>query len=184
MQTGVVSTLPHMLSGRFGVSFGLASSVGTLGMVLNTVGCLAVGPLLNRGTSTLTVSMIGVVLAVAGGIALYLPGSAFALAVVASSVFFLGTGIVVGLWALLPQVAPQPTCLGATSGLVTQIVLWGVLFGPPAAFAAAASRDWTRPVLNIVTAGAACLLLLWLVIRRIRSPTTSDGTAPLIEATR
>jgi len=182
MQTGVVSTLPHMLSGRFGVSIGLASSIGTLGMIFNTIGALAVGPLLNRGTGALTVSVLGVLLALIGGIALYVPGPAFALAATASSVFFLGTGIIVGLWALLPRVAPKPSCVGATSGLVTQIVLWGVLFGPPAAFAAAASGDWTRPVANIVIGGVACLLLLWLVIRRIRGSDTADGTAPLVQA--
>ncbi len=182
MQTGVVSTLPHMLSGRFGVSIGLASSIGTLGMIFNTVGALAVGPLLNRGTGALAVSVLGVLLALAGGIALYVPGVAFALAVTASSVFFLGTGIIVGLWALLPRVAPNPSCVGATSGLVTQIVLWGVLFGPPAAFAAAASGDWTRPIVNLVIGGVACLLLLWWVIRRIRSSDTADGTAPLAQA--
>jgi predicted MFS family arabinose efflux permease len=182
MQTGVVSTLPHMLAGRFGVSFGLASAIGTLGMVFNTIGALAVGPLLNRGTSALAVSVLGVLLALIGGIALYVPGPAFALAVAASSVFFLGTGIIVGLWALLPRIAPSPSSVGATSGLVTQIVLWGVLFGPPAAFAAAAADDWTRPVANLVIGGVACLLLLWLVIRRIRRSDTSDGTATLVQA--
>lgn len=182
MQTGVVSTLPHMLSGRFGVSIGLASSIGTLGMIFNTIGALAVGPLLNRGTGALTVSALGVLLALIGGITLYVPGPAFALAATASSAFFLGTGVIVGLWALLPRVAPTPSCVGATSGLVTQIVLWGVLFGPPAAFAAGASGDWTRPVANIVIGGVACLLLLWLVIRRIRGSDTADGTATLVQA--
>lgn len=177
MQTGVVSTLPHMLAGRFGVSIGLASSIGTLGMVFNTVGALAVGPLLNRGTGAFTVSVIGVLLALIGGIALYVPGSAFTFAAGASCLFFFGAGIIVGLWALLPRVAPKPSCIGATSGLVTQIVLWGVLFGPPAAFAAAGG-DWTRPVTNLVIAGLTCLLLMWLVIRNIRGTEAARVRAP------
>jgi predicted MFS family arabinose efflux permease len=167
MQTGVVSTLPHMLAGRFHVSIGLASSIGTLGMVFNTVGCLAVGPLLNRGTGAFAVTLLGVALALLGGVALYVPGPEFAVAAAASSLFFLGTGIIVGLWALLPRVAPRPDCIGATSGLVTQLVLWGVLFGPPAAFAAAGGGDWTRPVVNLVAAGCLCALLIWLVVRQV-----------------
>ena len=98
MQTGVVSTLPHMLAARFGVSIGVASSIGTLGMIFNIVGAVAVGPLLNRGTGAFAVSALGVVLALAGGIALYVPGPAFAFAAGASSVLFLGAGILVGLW--------------------------------------------------------------------------------------
>ena len=167
VQTGVVSTLPHMLSGRFGVSMALASSIGTLGMVINTLGCLAVGPLLNRSVAPRSIATLGIVLALAGGVALYYPGSAFAFTVAASSVFFLGAGIVVGLWALMPRTAPAPTSIGATSGLVTQITLWGVLFGPPAAFAAQASGDWTRPVTNVVIACVLCLSLLWILTRRL-----------------
>ncbi len=182
MQTGVVSTLPHMLAPRFGVSFGVASSIGTLGMIFNTIGALAVGPLLNRGTGAFAVSVLGVLLALIGGIALYVPGPAFAFAAGASCLFFFGSGIIVGLWALLPRVAPTPSCIGATSGLVTQLVLWGVLFGPPAAFAAAAGGDWTRPVANIVIAGGACLLLLWLVIRRIRSAEAAGGTVAAVRS--
>ena len=48
-------------------------------------------------------------------------------------VFMLGCGMLVGLWALLPVVAPSAQTLGATSGLITQITLVGVLVGPPAA---------------------------------------------------
>ena len=64
---------------------------------------------------------------------------------------------------------------------MTQFVLWGVLFGPPSAFAAAASGEWTRPVANIVISGSICLLLLWLVIRRIRSAEAANGAAPAVQ---
>ncbi|MDE2251830.1 MAG: MFS transporter [Gammaproteobacteria bacterium] len=184
LQTGVVSTLPHMLSGRFGVSLGAASSIGTLGMVVNTLGCLAVGPMLNRSIAPLRVATLGILLALVGGVALYYPGPAFALAVAASSVFFLGSGIVVGLWALMPRTAPAPTSIGATSGLVTQITLWGVLFGPPAAFAAQASGQWTRPATNVVVACILCLALLWVLARRLGDAGSPGAATRPAEAAR
>jgi hypothetical protein len=59
--------------------------------------------------------------------------------IVASWLFTFGSGLLVGMWALLPRVAPSSRSIGATSGLVTQVTLIGVLFGPPAVFMAQAS---------------------------------------------
>ncbi len=164
VQTGIVSTLPHLLSGRYGVSIGAASAVGTLGMVLNAAGCLIVGPLLNRKTPPLGIAAVGVICTVSGGIAIGATFAHFYSAVLVSCLFFLGAGLIVGLWALLPRVAPNRQSIGATSGLVTQITLWGVLFGPPMAFAAQAGGQWTREGANIIIAGLAILICIWLVV--------------------
>ena len=163
VQTGIVSTLPHLLSGRYAVSIGAASSVGTLGMVFNAVGCLVVGPMLNRRVHPLAVAAGGVACTISGGLALGVSFAHFSTAVTVSCLFFFGAGLIVGLWALLPLVAPSRQSLGATSGLVTQITLWGVLFGPPMAFAAQAAGQWTREGANIVIAGLAILLCIWAV---------------------
>jgi hypothetical protein len=53
-----------------------------------------------------------------------------------------------------------------------------VLFGPPAAFAAQATHDWTRQGTNIVIAGALCLLLLWLVTRGLPAAASGHGAVP------
>jgi MFS transporter, DHA1 family, inner membrane transport protein len=165
VQTGIVSTLPQMLMGRYGVSTELASSVGTLGMFSNIAGCLLMGRLLNRGLAPLTLACCSVLLTIAAGLGLYAATYPFALAVSLALLYFLGSGLVVGLWALLPSVAPTPASRGATSGLVTQLTLWGVLFGPPAAFAAQ-SAGAHRQMLNIAVAMLLCLLLLWMPGRR------------------
>ena len=89
---------------------------------------------------------------------------------------FLGAGLVVGLWALLPAVAPTPTSRGAASGLVTQVTIWGVLFGPPAAFAAQGA-DGDREILNIVVALVLCALMLWFVIQRVEAGLKSNVLA-------
>jgi len=175
LQTGVASTLPHILPHRFAVSAGFAASVVTIGMILNLAGCLAVGPLLNRGASAFGVALLGVALTAAGGVALYVPGLGVTLVFAAACVFFLGSGVVVGLWALLPKVAPNPAAIGATSGLVTQLVLWGVLFGPPGAFALLSS-DWMQQSAVVLLACFLCLGLLWLVTRdSIAAPSASSS---------
>jgi hypothetical protein len=84
-------------------------------------------------------------------------------------VFFFASGLIAGLWALLPQVAPGRESMGATSGIVTQVTLFGVLFGPPAAFAAQAGGGWTGEIVNVAIACTAMLLLLWLVISKFSS---------------
>ncbi len=169
LQTGVASTLPHVLPDRFAVSPGFAASVVTIGMTLNLIGCLAVGPMLNRRAGAFSIALLGVALTAFGGFAMYVPGLSLTLVSAAACVFFLGSGVVVGLWALLPKVAPSPAAIGATSGLVTQLVLWGVLFGPPAAFGLLAS-GWMLQCVTVLIACALCLGLFRLVTRESAAP--------------
>ena len=164
VQTGVVSTLPQFLTQRYGMSFGLASSIGTLGMLCNVAGCLSMGPLLNRAVPLMRLALVSVGVALISALALALAPLPLWVAVATALVFFFGSGLVVGFWALLPQVAPTPAARGATSGLVTQLTLWGVLFGPPAAFAV--NGVGTQQAVNVVGALMGCLLLLGAVIRR------------------
>jgi predicted MFS family arabinose efflux permease len=170
VQTGVVSTLPHLLSSRYGVSIAEASSIGTLGMLLNILGCLSVGPMLNRGVRPLSISIGGVCFTIGAGATLGLSLPGFGAAAALSCAFFFGAGVIVGLWALLPIVAPSRQSLGATSGLVTQLTLWGVLFGPPAAFAAEAGGQWLPEARNIVIASLAIVLCIWLVVHKLAHP--------------
>jgi hypothetical protein len=176
IQTGLLSILPQILMSRYGITIGLAASVGTLGMLFKTAGCLAGGPLLNRGTSPISIAAVGVSLVIAGGVVLVVQPPTFLLAVVVSSVFFFGSGLVVGLWALVPSVAPNAQCLGAVSGVVTQVAIWGVLFGAPAAFAAQAAGGWMLEAAGIIVASGVILLCTWLVVSRFqRASSPLDG---------
>jgi MFS transporter, DHA1 family, inner membrane transport protein len=166
VQTGIVSTLPQMLASQQGLSIGMAHAVATIGMVCNVIGCLCMGQMLNRGLPKMVVAIGSVLVTAVAGIGTYLEGMTAAVTVVLALVFFFSSGLLVGLWALLPAVAPTPTSRGATSGLVTQLTIWGVLFGPPAAFAAQAGGGRDREMLNIIVALLLCALMLWVVIRR------------------
>jgi MFS family permease len=179
IQTGIVSTLPHKLMALYHVGFPVASSVITLGMLFNIIGCLVVGPLMNRGVGAWSISVAGVLGVLVGGVAVGrdLPGLQAAGAL--ACLFFFSSGLIAGLWALLPHVAPGRHTLGATSGLVTQITLLGVLFGPPAAFAAQAGGDWSREGVNVAIAALVGLLLLYLVIHRFCATDTQGGGEPV-----
>jgi MFS transporter, DHA1 family, inner membrane transport protein len=102
-------------------------------MLINIVGALSVGALLNRAVRALTIGVAGVMLCGLACSGLVLVPTGFPQAMAMNCVFMLGCGLLVGLWALLPLVAPSAQTLGATSGLITQITLVGVLFGPPTA---------------------------------------------------
>jgi predicted MFS family arabinose efflux permease len=165
VQTGIISTLPHVLTAKYAVSFALASSIGTLGMVSNIAGCLSMGRLLNSGYSTVKLAYASAALSLAAALVFCLATLPFWAAAAAAIMFFYGAGLVVGFWALLPAVAPHPAARGATSGLVTQLTLWGVLFGPPVAFVTLGNAP--QQAVNAIAAWVACAALLFFVARRV-----------------
>ena len=167
MQTGVLSVLPRLLTSHYGVGIGVAASIGTLGMMFKAAGCLAGGPLLNRRIAPLAIATVGALLALSGGVAIGFLLPSFSVAVVMSSVFFFGAGLVVGLWALVPAVAPSVQCMGAASSVVTQVAIWGVLLGPPAAFAAQSHGGWTWQAAGIMVACALIVLCIGLVTGKL-----------------
>jgi len=163
VQTGIVTTLPQVLAARYGVSIPMGSGVGTIGMLFNTAGCLLMGPLFNRGIPVLTLVTSSVLLTAATAVGVHLAGLPLAASVAVAWLFFFGSGLIVGFWALLPSAAPSPQSRGAASGLVAQLTHFGVLFGPPAAFAAMGVP--VRQYGNTIAALAACAALLWMVVR-------------------
>jgi len=84
--------------------------------------------------------------------------------------------MLVGLWALLPRVAPSAQTLGATSGLITQVTLVGVLFGPPAALFSLSQGPYGFLVFVAVSlAGSLIGLPIWLKTDNTISQGGSQG---------
>jgi predicted MFS family arabinose efflux permease len=177
LQTGITSILPGQLAGRYGISMGVAGGIVTLGMLANIAGSLTTGRLLNGGMTGLAVATWGVVVTLGGALGIFLINPALSATVLISLTYFLASGIVVGLWALMPRVAPSPKAVGATSGLVTQITLWGVLFGPPAAFGAMAGGGGARMAINAVAAMVVCLSAVALALHGQVSSADSTASA-------
>lgn len=163
LQTGFVATLPHLLAGSIGVTEAQVYSFGALAMLCNVAGAFFFGLLYNRGISPWRMGVCATLLCLLTGLGLILAPTGLAPAIVMNCGLMAGLGTLVGMWALLPTVAPSPQCFGATSGLITQVTLLGVLFGPPSAFAAGA---WgVHGLLAFLMIGIVLTLVAWPVWR-------------------
>lgn len=177
IQTGIMAALTVYLAKTFGVPIRTAAGVGTVAEVFVCVGCLSVGHLLKGGVGARLLASAGGVVALLGGIALYLPTTGFGGAVAAVCIFSLGIGLVNGLiWTMVPAAAPSLSTMGATSGLVAQATYLGVLLGPPAIFASFHESGWTVRIGFVLL--ATLLQLAPLPIWGRAQTRTSENGAP------
>jgi MFS transporter, DHA1 family, inner membrane transport protein len=135
LQTGFVALLPVMLGARLGVDQGVIHAFTLPAMACNIAGAFALGALHARGARGDVLGLGATALVVAAAVGLVMAPGSLGSALALDCALMLGLGVLVGMWALLPVVTPDPQSYGATSGMITQITLLGVLFGPPAAFA-------------------------------------------------
>ncbi|MDE1150525.1 MAG: MFS transporter [Azospirillaceae bacterium] len=187
LQTGIMAVLAPYLAKRYGVSEVLAQNCNVVAMAVNIAGCLLVGVLINRRVPAWLIGAVGTIVTGAGAAAIFAADLGFEGAVAASWVFTFGSGLLVGMWALLPVCAPSPSSAGATSGLVTQITLMGVLAGAPLAFSAMAAPT-PGPMLTFI--GLSLLINLaglpvWLRATALHAaPATAPGLRDVPAPTR
>jgi hypothetical protein len=136
------------------------------------VGAFSFGLLYNRGLKPWQMGLGAIGLCGVAGLGLIVAPTSLLPAILMNCALMFGLGILVGMWALLPAVTPSPATTGATSGLITQITLLGVLFGPPAAFHALHAG----PAMMMLFLGGALVASLagWPIWRR---PATADIAA-------
>jgi predicted MFS family arabinose efflux permease len=174
--TGIIATLGPYLAGRYGVGELEVQRWNVVAMIANMVGCLLVGRLLNRGVAAHIIGFCGIVLSATAAGLIFGVQIGSAGSITASWLFTFGCGLLVGMWALVPRCAPSPTSMGATSGLVTQLTLIGVLLGAPLAFMAQSGSTAAPMLTLIVIATLVCLAggaPIWL-----RSPSTRPSGLP------
>jgi MFS-type transporter involved in bile tolerance (Atg22 family) len=155
--TGIIATLGPYLAGRYGVGELEVQRWNVVAMIANMLGCLLVGRLLNRGVAAHVIGFCGIVLSAAAAGLIFGGQIGSAGSIAASWLFTFGCGLLVGMWALVPRCSPSPASMGATSGLITQLTLIGVLFGAPLAFMAQ-SGSTAAPMLALI--GVATLVCL------------------------
>lgn len=163
IQTGMIAVLASLLQMRIGATEVQVQSFGIVAMLLNMTGAFSVGMMLNRGVPAWAIGIAGAALTAVCTLLLRIVVADLTTAIVADCALLFGCGLLAGMWALLPRVAPSPQTLGATSGLVTQITLFGVLIGPPAAFTALSFGTFGFVVLiAAMLIGTACAVPVWL----------------------
>ena len=157
LQSGITASLAPYLARRYGISEFTVQYWSIAAMLANVAGSLLVGRQLNRGVRPQVLGYAGILLTVFTGCLMFgVPLGAMG-SIIAFCVFTFGSGLLVGMWALVPRCAPSPDSMGATSGVVTQLTLIGVLFGAPLAFASEAARESTPMLALIVVATLICI---------------------------
>ena len=154
LQTGLVAVLPALLAARLGVSQTVVQAFALPGMICNVVGAFGFGALRARGLGADRAGIAATLVVLVGAIGLCLSPGSLTAALMLDCLVMIGLGVLVGMWALLPAVVPDPSCYGAASGMITQITLLGVLLGPPLAFALSGS-DGRMITFILVGAGLA-----------------------------
>lgn len=175
LQTGIISTLAPWLSQRYNVPVVEVAHWNVMAMICNGIGCLLVGYLLNRGVRAVVIGCCGLLITGVPALAIYLLPLGFAVSIAASWLFMFGSGLLVGMWALAPVVAPSRESIGATSGLITQLTLVGVFLGPPL-FIVAQSSASTSPLTLLVVGGlVVCLTGIPIWLRDVTSHPGREG---------
>ncbi|MEQ4530706.1 MAG: MFS transporter [Mixta sp.] len=164
LQTGVISTLAPYLAKRYAVPVMEVAHWNVVAMICNGIGCLMVGALLNRNVKATLIAATGLVLTGLPALAIYLLPLGFMPSILASWLFMFGSGLLVGMWALAPVVAPSRESIGATTGLITQLTLVGVFLGPPLFIAAQHSGNAQSLMVLVIAGLVVCLagLPIWL----------------------
>lgn len=180
LQTGMVAAVPHLLALRIGVAEGQVQPFIILAMICNMAGAFAAGGLMNRGVSAWMIGAGGTLICALCALGMIFAPMSLAAGVALNCGLLGGCGLLVGLWALLPLVAPSARSFGATSGILTQITLVGVLFGPPVALGSLAGGP-SGLIIYLAIALLGCLLGLpiWLRRRPGASASVAAGAADL-----
>jgi MFS transporter, DHA1 family, inner membrane transport protein len=144
LQTGFVAWLPTLLATRLGVGEAVIHAFTLPAMACNIAGAFSLGALHAPGVRGDRLGLGATALVVAAAAGLVAAPVTPAMALTLYCALMLGLGVLVGMWALLPLVTPDPQSYGATSGMITQITLLGVLFGPPPPSRCMPRARWDR----------------------------------------
>ena len=156
----VFGFLPSLLTERFDLGPQLASTISAIAIAASGVGNLAAGFLLASGRKPLHVLAAGfLVMTLFGFGVLAADLSWIAIAVLAVLFAFMAGLIPVVLMDSVPCFAPRPELVGATLGLAMQGNNIGMLVGPAAGGALAASLGWTSVAVAMALVSVAAVLL-------------------------
>lgn len=177
LQSGIIASFGPFLARHYGANVMIVNGWNVGAMVTNALGCLLVGRLLNLQIRAKTIGFCAIGITALPAYLIFMFPVGISASIALCWIFTFGSGLLVGMWALLPVVAPSPSAMGASSGLVTQITLLGVLLGAPFCFAAQAA-DTSLPMLVVLTIGLLlCLAAAPVWIRASSAALSYTGSA-------
>ena len=168
LHVGIMSVLGPYLAHKYGADPAVINVWNIGAMVLNMLGCLLFGKLLNKGVSPLKVNIVSIILTGAPALAIFAFPIGVDASIACSWIFMFFSGLLTGMIIFTPSVAPTRESMGATSGLVTQLTLLGVLLSAPVFFGAMAAPSPT-PILIAISVGLLVCLFRIPILSRIEN---------------
>ncbi|RAR53649.1 putative MFS family arabinose efflux permease [Paraburkholderia unamae] len=169
LHVGIIATLAPYLHAHYGTDPMTVNMWNVGAMAMNALGCLLFGKLLDWGAPPVRTGLLAILVTGVPAVAIYALPLGVPASIALSWLLLFASGVLTGMWAYTPSVAPSPESIGATSGLVTQITLLGVLLSGPVCFAAQAAPTPLPMVITIVAGVLAC---------SVRLPILARGTRP------
>ena len=169
LHVGIISTLAPYLQAHYGADPMMVNGWNIGAMVVNAAGCLLFGKLLNWGFPAVRLGIIAIIATGIPALMIYDLPIGVPLSIACSWLLMFSSGVLTGMWVFVPSVAPSANSIGATSGLVTQLTLLGVLLSGPISFVATSAATSTPITVVIVLALVAC---------SVRIPILARGTRP------
>jgi predicted MFS family arabinose efflux permease len=180
LHNGVISTLAPYLHTHYGAEPIAVNQWNVGSMVTNAMGCLLLGRLLTREYSPKGILVAALLITGVPAVILYSCSIGAVASIACSWILMFGSGILTAMWVYVPTVAPSPSSIGATSGLVTQLTLFGVLLSGPSWFSALASPN-PRAMLMVLLCALFFCCFRAPIIWQNRGPHTvaAKGVLPL-----
>jgi predicted MFS family arabinose efflux permease len=169
LHVGIIASLAPYLHARYGVDPMTVNLWNIGAMVVNALGSLLFGKLLDWGAPPVKTGIIAILVTGVPALVLYAAPVGVPMSIALSWILLFASGVLTGMWAYTPSVSPSPESIGATSGVVTQITLLGVLLSGPVFFASIAQPTPLPIVVVIVIGVVAC---------SVRLPILARGTRP------
>lgn len=161
----VFGFLPTLLTERFGLSQNLASTVAAIAVAASGLGNLASGFLLASGRRPDHVVVAGFLAMMLLGFGVLGIEPAWPLVAGFAVLFAFMSGLIpVVLMGSVPRLAPRPDLVGATMGLAIQGNNVGMLIGPAAGGALAASLGWGSLAIIQAIVLLAAIALAWAML--------------------
>jgi predicted MFS family arabinose efflux permease len=166
----VIGFLPTLQVERLGYSTSTAAIVTAVVTVVNVVGNLAAGWMLQRRVPRVAIIVGATVSMAACAAGIFLDGVPDLARLVLAGIYSAVIGVVPGcLFTAIPVHAPRRQLVGAATGLLMQVSNFGALLGPPITAALVSTGGWPAAAwLTSVALGLAAVAGLFLHWREKR----------------